>query len=295
MPKLTPEQFREYYKKLPERLKEAYSSVKVANALQEIGKKYKLHVDKLGKLVNETGWVMLGATHPSEYVKNLSKALEVDETRARAIAQDVNEMVFNPIRDDLKQIHQIKSGGIQQKKDSREHRTETTKSQQEKEVPLKTEEKEPAPPIAPPADVREKPMEKQIPRPEQAHKGTLQAMSEREKILKEIEEAGVTAEIPERKAEEVPEKTKPAHARDEKPVDIAQDKSEKKDMAEQKFSKPFALPREQSEHDDTEQERRDEEPQKQETGNTYSQGDPYREPIEEVPEDDPTNKRNSNI
>lgn len=117
---LTPENIKQYYKKLPERVKEAYSSADITNTLQEIGKKHKLHVDKLGEFIDETGLVMLGVTHPSEYIGNIKKRLGVDSEQARAVAQDVNEQIFKPIREELKKVHNIGESAITEEKEKRE-------------------------------------------------------------------------------------------------------------------------------------------------------------------------------
>jgi len=97
----------EQFKSIPEDVRLAISSVRVADALQQIGEKHNLHIDKVGMLFDETGAVMLGLTHPSDYIKNLTKNLGVDGDMAKSIAFDVNEQIFRPIRESLKKIHRI--------------------------------------------------------------------------------------------------------------------------------------------------------------------------------------------
>src|SRR3989338_4689731 len=104
MGRLTPDEFRAKYAALPENLREAYSSVNTTEILEEIGKKHGLHIDETGGLVDETGYVMLGVTPPQEYIKNLAEALEIPREKAKEIAVDVNEQVFKPIREALKQV-----------------------------------------------------------------------------------------------------------------------------------------------------------------------------------------------
>jgi hypothetical protein len=106
MPK-TPKELRELYLKLPEDLKYAIFSVDVAEALGAIGKKYNLLLDKVGLLADETGLVMLGVTHPREYISSLSQKLGVDSQTARKIAEDVNEQIFRKVRESLKKLHGI--------------------------------------------------------------------------------------------------------------------------------------------------------------------------------------------
>ena len=107
MGRLTPDEFRAKYAALPANLREAYSSIKTGEILEEIGKKHGLHIDDLGSLIDETGYVMLGVTPPQEYIKHLAGALEIPREKAKELAVDVNERVFKPIRDALKSVHKV--------------------------------------------------------------------------------------------------------------------------------------------------------------------------------------------
>lgn len=118
MVSLTPQQLGDLYENLPDNIREAYSSVDTTKALQAIGKKHGIHLDDLGELVSETGLVMLGATHPKDYIRNIARRLEIETEQARAIAQDVNETVFRPLRESLKKIHKITTDEQQQTTDN---------------------------------------------------------------------------------------------------------------------------------------------------------------------------------
>ncbi|MBI1998892.1 MAG: hypothetical protein HYS73_00975, partial [Parcubacteria group bacterium] len=107
MGRLTPDEFRKKYAELPPNLREAYGSVKTTEILEEIGKKHGLRVDQIGELVDETGYVMLGVTPPSDYVMKIEGAVNVSREKAKAVAIDVNDRVFKPIRDALKQVHKV--------------------------------------------------------------------------------------------------------------------------------------------------------------------------------------------
>src|SRR3989338_5172050 len=90
---------------LPENLRKALFAPATAEAIKEAEKKYGLMIDKVGELAQETGRVMLGITPPSEYVKNLTSRLGVAPEKARAIAEEINQKVFQPVRESLKRIH----------------------------------------------------------------------------------------------------------------------------------------------------------------------------------------------
>ena len=83
--------FQELFEKLPQDIKEAMYGIDSSEAIQSISKKYNLLIDKMGILSEETGLVMLGLTHPKDFISNLAKRLQVDQLTAKSIAQDVNE------------------------------------------------------------------------------------------------------------------------------------------------------------------------------------------------------------
>lgn len=103
----TQQQLREKYENLPEDLKNAIFSVESSDAIQKISKNYGLMIDQMGELASETGLVMLGFTHPKDYIKNLSGRLGVDIETAKKIAQEINVEIFSKIKETLKKLHGI--------------------------------------------------------------------------------------------------------------------------------------------------------------------------------------------
>lgn len=87
------------FESLPKALREAIVSVETADSIQAIGEKYKLHIDQIGSLGNETGLVMLGFTRPYLFPAKLAQSLKVPREQASLIAQDINEQIFTKIRD----------------------------------------------------------------------------------------------------------------------------------------------------------------------------------------------------
>ncbi len=93
------------FEKLPLQLKTALRSVDSAKKVVDIGRKYALHMDKLGELGAETGMVILGFTHPGQFLSRLTRRLGLPEEKVRPIAQEINTEVFLKIREALKQIN----------------------------------------------------------------------------------------------------------------------------------------------------------------------------------------------
>ncbi len=101
----TEDRLREQFETLPEGLKGAITSVDTANIIQNIAKKYMLHVDQMGSLASETGLVLLGFTHPRSFVANLSSRLRVNESRALEIAKDISAQILVKVREALRGLH----------------------------------------------------------------------------------------------------------------------------------------------------------------------------------------------
>lgn len=103
-------QFNERYDKLPPAVKEAIDAVETAELIQAISEEHKLHIDQMGEFSHLIGSLMLGIVKPQEFVPNLREKLGVKDEEARAMALEVNEQIFAPIRESLKQVHAMKEG-----------------------------------------------------------------------------------------------------------------------------------------------------------------------------------------
>lgn len=92
--------------KLPQDLQQIILSTDTAEAIQNIGQKYNLHIDQMGGLDDEVGAVMVGETKPDEFVDKIKNRLQVDQPAAEAISREVNEQIFLPIRESLRKLHE---------------------------------------------------------------------------------------------------------------------------------------------------------------------------------------------
>jgi len=111
MKNFTEEQIAQMYDNLPEDLKDAIFGLEMNEIVERIGRENQLNIEQIGDLANETGMVMLGVTHPNEFIGNLADRLEVDKEKARAIAGEINEQVFKKVRESLRKIHNMREGG----------------------------------------------------------------------------------------------------------------------------------------------------------------------------------------
>ncbi len=100
------QKLREAFEDLPQGLRNAVASVDTANAVQGIAKKYFLHVDQMGALASETGLVLLGLTHPADFIPNLAKRLRVPEDKAKEIAREISAQILGKVREALRTLHE---------------------------------------------------------------------------------------------------------------------------------------------------------------------------------------------
>src|SRR3989338_2063708 len=98
---------KEKFEKLPKNLKAAIIAVDYREKITRVGKNFQLNTDKIVALENEITFVMTGLEHPSKFIGNIAKALNLPEEKARAIAEDINTEIFRPVRESLKKIHGI--------------------------------------------------------------------------------------------------------------------------------------------------------------------------------------------
>ena len=123
----SPETLEKQYNALPDDIKSAISSEETAVTLRGIAEQNGLLEDRTETLVSETGFVLLGLTHPSLFTANLTTKMGISRESAQNIASQVNELIFSPLRDSLKKIHNIGSGAAPtQKVGAQQNTTDTS-------------------------------------------------------------------------------------------------------------------------------------------------------------------------
>jgi len=118
------EELEKKYSELPDDIREAMSSVDVAKTVENIGKSHSLHIDQIGDLMDEVSFVMLGITHPSDFIPKIQKILSIDNRKAQEITKDINESIFRPIKASLLSIH---GAGVDKKSALRQQEKNTEK------------------------------------------------------------------------------------------------------------------------------------------------------------------------
>ncbi len=110
-------QIEEKFRSLPETLQNLIVSVRTAEIIREIGQSHKLHIDQIGKLADEIGFVMMGLTRPNDFMYNIGKKLSLSPDLAKEITKEVDEKIFRQIREELQKMRGFDGGVNQEKKE----------------------------------------------------------------------------------------------------------------------------------------------------------------------------------
>src|SRR3989344_5084809 len=91
-------QLQQRFLSFPPDLREAITSVEVANVLLATAVEHKLTELKIQHLAEETGLIMGGVVQAKQFVPDLVGTLSPSEDEVRAIAKNVADRAFLPIR-----------------------------------------------------------------------------------------------------------------------------------------------------------------------------------------------------
>lgn len=115
------------YHNLSPELQDAVFSMDTASAIQKIGTNNKLTVFQIGVLADETGRLLMGITHPSKFITNLSERMKLDREKVKIIADEANQIIFSKVRESIRKLNEDKPeikkdhftvSGISAKKDT---------------------------------------------------------------------------------------------------------------------------------------------------------------------------------
>lgn len=98
----TEEQIAQRLAQLPADVRQAVLSADWEQKIQAIGEAHHLHIDQTGALGDLTLMTMLGMSVLTQYPARIAEELKVPQADAEAIAKEVNDGVFMPIRESMK-------------------------------------------------------------------------------------------------------------------------------------------------------------------------------------------------
>jgi hypothetical protein len=101
------EELWKLFKRLPEELKEAATSIENTNAIYNIGKRNGLNEEKCAELTKYVGLVLFGLLPPSEFQETLEKELGIETEKAKMITREITRYVFFPVKASLEELYKI--------------------------------------------------------------------------------------------------------------------------------------------------------------------------------------------
>lgn len=100
------EQFLEKYNQLPQDVQEAMISSQTAQIIYETAEEQGL-LNEVSRIAEITGDVMMGIVPITKFKQTIQSELNVEEDKARRIAQVVRDKIFLKIVDSLRKIHNL--------------------------------------------------------------------------------------------------------------------------------------------------------------------------------------------
>ncbi|OGG72615.1 hypothetical protein A3A38_03200 [Candidatus Kaiserbacteria bacterium RIFCSPLOWO2_01_FULL_53_17] len=95
------DQVQQRFQQLPKVVQDAITSTDVERRLRKLADTQKLHVDQWESLENEVMLTLLGIETVESFEKNITSEVGVTSDVAHILAENINTIVFEPIRQEL--------------------------------------------------------------------------------------------------------------------------------------------------------------------------------------------------
>ena len=94
---------------LPADVRQAVQSADMAKKIEALWLKYKLHIDQIGELEDETLMTMLGFTPLDSFERRITDALHLPAEIGKGVAEEINQNIFLAVRASLRQFTEAKA------------------------------------------------------------------------------------------------------------------------------------------------------------------------------------------
>jgi len=101
----TKDQYWKIYETLPQELKEAVFSNETAEDISTACERNKVAQETIPRVASQVGDVLMGITMPIDFQQALQKEVRLKPSVVQAIAQEINRLVFYPVKAALEEIH----------------------------------------------------------------------------------------------------------------------------------------------------------------------------------------------
>lgn len=107
MKNITSEQIKNAFNAMPEDLTRSIADIEVSKVVQELGKKYDLHIDKVGALDGLVSLSFAGLLSPQELTEEIQQGLGLSVIQSPLLINDLNEKIFAPVRQKMQEIEEL--------------------------------------------------------------------------------------------------------------------------------------------------------------------------------------------
>ena len=105
MQKYSTSQYNDIFYKLPTEIQDVLIRYDTSEHLWKIGEKHKLQIDKVGIMHDLSMDVMMGIIASKNFVRELQNELGIPALDASALARDIDEEIFKPIKNTMIKIY----------------------------------------------------------------------------------------------------------------------------------------------------------------------------------------------
>jgi len=103
----TNEQLQEKFKTLPKDIQGLVLDEDFGPTVTFLCDEVGIDATKALDVEDEVFDVLMGFSHPKDFIRNIQSKIGIDQEKAKVIAEKVNEEIFQPVRESLKIVHNI--------------------------------------------------------------------------------------------------------------------------------------------------------------------------------------------
>jgi len=105
---LTTNQYWKLFERLPRKMKSVIVSEKTATNIFDICERNKVDINEISKVAGLIGQTMMGALPPNNLEQTIAKKFDLKKEQAQRLNQEIQEIIFSPIKEELENLYSAK-------------------------------------------------------------------------------------------------------------------------------------------------------------------------------------------
>jgi len=98
------------FQALPDDVQTSLFAEETADKMAKLREKHSLTDEQWPQIVRTVGRTMMAILIIKDFVRNIVEIAGIDNDKAAALAKDINQEIFQPVRESLMQVHEITNG-----------------------------------------------------------------------------------------------------------------------------------------------------------------------------------------